>query len=102
MIRTLTPELKTDKLADPLTAGLELAQELEDLLAIFPPEVNPFPIARQMLAPVQAALDAFVEAVGPVLEPTTIGDVAVAGEPIIEPATTGPLAEERAAMRDER
>lgn len=51
-----------------LESSVDLANAVEQLLAPIPPEVNPVVVTRDLLAGVQAARDAFLDAAEDVLE----------------------------------
>lgn len=54
---------------DALRVALDLAEQARTLLDRFPADLNPLVVARQQLAPIQAALDAFDEALEPLATP---------------------------------
>lgn len=56
------------RLAPALEAAGDLAHAARTLLEIVPPHVSPVVLVRDRVAPLQAALDAFLDAAGTILE----------------------------------
>lgn len=89
-----------DELKPILAAAADLVDAAAQLLGVIPPAANPVVIARQHLAELQAASDAFVEVAEGILEVRDLsGDTAEPRpEPVVDRSAGGALA--RAGYQD--